>query len=276
MNFSRFLDIQSWWEVPSIAYFCSLFRTAFNLLDFDIEELEEALLTDGTEESASSLLTELIVRLLNGCLGNNDVSAFNYQMYLRRLFRRKCQETGRYNPFNTDIDFQFLPLRTKVEILYALCDFRLDAEDVFDLFKNLEAESLRVEPLGWDDNDSAYWYFYGTRLYREDLLRKPKAKTKKKKSKESRKRGWFYGDDWLDDDETERVWQVVCFTEDDWAHLTEKFSKATSKVEKELYRSLSQNFLPEIPRLFQEKERLQRKRLLELPRRTSSRVLQKN
>ncbi|XP_059055199.1 uncharacterized protein LOC131849204 isoform X2 [Achroia grisella] len=275
-SFIGILDIQSWWEVPSIAYFCSLFRTAFNLLDFDIEELEEALLTDGTEESASSLLTELIVRLLNGCLGNNDISAFNYQMYLRRLFRRKCQDTGRYNPFNTDIDFQFLPLRTKVEILYALCDFRLEAEDVFDLFRNLEAESLRVEPLGWDDNDSAYWYFYGTRLYREDIIKKNKTKTKKKKSKESRKRGWFYGDDWLDDDETERVWQVVCFTEEDWTHLTEKFSKASSKIEKELYRSLSQNFLPEIPRLFQEKERLQRKRLLELlPRRTSSRVLQK-
>ncbi|XP_047040456.1 uncharacterized protein LOC124644867 isoform X1 [Helicoverpa zea] len=275
-SFIGILDIQSWWEVPSIAYFCSLFRTAFNLLDFDIEELEEALLTDGTEESASSLLTELIVRLLNGCLGNNDISAFNYQMYLRRLFRRKCTDTGRYNPFNTDIDFQFLPLRTKVEILYALCDFRLDADDVFDLFKNLEAESLRVEPLGWDDNYSAYWYFYGTRLYREDIIKKPKGKNKKKKNKENKKRGWFYGDDWLDDEDTERVWQVVCFTEEDWTHLTEKFSKATSKVEKELYRSLSQNFLPEIPRLFQEKERLQRKRLLELaPRRTSSRVLQK-
>uniref|UniRef100_A0A1E1VZP5 Bromo domain-containing protein n=1 Tax=Pectinophora gossypiella TaxID=13191 RepID=A0A1E1VZP5_PECGO len=275
-SFIGILDIQSWWEVPSIAYFCSLFRTAFNLLDFDIEELEEALLTDGTEDTASSLLTELIVRLLNGCLGNNDISAFNYQMYLRRLFRRKCQETSRYNPFDSDIDFQFLPLRTKVEILYALCDFRLDADDVFDLFKNLEAESLRVEPLGWDDNDSAYWYFYGTRLYREDIVKKPKGKSKKKKSKEGKKRGWFYGDDWLDDDDTERVWQVVCFTEDDWTHLTEKFSRANSKVEKELYRSLSQNFLPEIPRLFQEKERLQRKRLLELaPRRTSSRVLQK-
>ncbi|XP_046977534.1 uncharacterized protein LOC124543377 [Vanessa cardui] len=275
MNFSRFLDIQSWWEVPSIAYFCSLFRTAFNLLDFDIEELEEALLTDGTEESGNSLLTELIVRLLNGCLGNNDISAFNYQMYLRRLFRRKCQEHGRYNPFNTDIDFQFLPLRTKVEILYALCDFRLDAEDVFDLFKNLEAESLRVEPLGWDDNDSAYWYFYGTRLYREDIIKKPRTKNRRRK-RESRKRGWFYGDDWLDDEDTDRVWQVVCFTEEDWTHLTEKFNDATSKVEKELHRSLSQNFLPEIPRLFEEKERLQRKRLLELaPRRTSSRVLQK-
>ena len=32
-----FVDIQSWWEVPSIAHFCSLFRDAFNLLDFDIE-----------------------------------------------------------------------------------------------------------------------------------------------------------------------------------------------------------------------------------------------
>ncbi|XP_048525745.1 bromodomain-containing protein 4A isoform X2 [Dendroctonus ponderosae] len=244
-TFISILDIQSWWEVPSIAHFCSLFRTAFNLLDFDIEDLEEALLTDGTEET--SWLQELIVRLLSGCLPNNEISTFNYQMFLRRLFRQKCQEHDRYNPFNTDCDFTLLPLRTKVDILHALCDFRLDAEDVLDQLKNLEADSLRVEPLGFDKNESAYWYFYGTRLYREDFERK----NNKKKA----------------------VWQVICFTEDDWFQLTKKFKSSGTKNERLLHHTLSKNFLPELPRLFKEKERQARRRLLEnQPRRTSDRI----
>lgn len=57
-----------------------------------LQDLEEALLTDGGTEGR--LVQELIVRLLEGCLPNdtrNDISTFNYQMFLRRLFRKKCQ-----------------------------------------------------------------------------------------------------------------------------------------------------------------------------------------
>ncbi|KAG5212674.1 hypothetical protein JEQ12_015103 [Ovis aries] len=32
-------ELRSWWEVPAIAHFCSLFRTAFRLPDFEIELL---------------------------------------------------------------------------------------------------------------------------------------------------------------------------------------------------------------------------------------------
>lgn len=104
----NFLDIQSWWEIPYIAHFCSLFSVAFKLPQFDIDDLEEALLSDGSTDyphhgggdvvvvdddgaiGAAGLLPELLVRLLAGCPHNGTITTSNYQMYLRRLLRRKC------------------------------------------------------------------------------------------------------------------------------------------------------------------------------------------
>lgn len=55
--------------------------------------------------------------------------------------------------------------------------------------------------------------------------------------------------------------------------MASKFKGSTCKNEKDLHRTLTEDFLPEIPRLFAEKERLQRKRMLEFqPRRQSSRL----
>ncbi|EJY57921.1 AAEL017575-PA [Aedes aegypti] len=252
-------DIQSWWEVPYIAHFCSLFSGSFQLPDFDIEDLEEALLTDVDTESEidikvyTRLLPDLIVALLKGCDALSQIvshiSPSNYQMFLRRLFRQKCQEYNINNPFNEDTDFEKLPLRTKILILKYLCDFRLDSVDVYSSFANLEADSLRVEPLGYDSKGSAYWYFFGTRLYREDF------DVPSGKGSKSSKRS---------------VWQVICFTEEDWSNLAGKFKHSKNENERALLLQLEENFLPNIPKIFRDKERERRKKLLE--RRTSSRI----
>lgn len=192
-----------------------------------------------------SWLQELIIRLLSGCFPNDEISTVNYQQFLRLLFYQKCHEQDRFNPFDTKLDFQLLSLRSKVDILQALCDFRLDANDV-NLLKNVETSGLRLEPLGYNSAGSAYWYFYGTRLYRED--KDPK-------------------------NDKKCFWKVICKTEKDWFQLARQFKASKSSVQQDLYKTLNDNFLPKIPTLFIEKEKSNRKVFLNsLPRRTSRRI----
>lgn len=189
-------------------------------------------------------MPELIVRLLKGCDAlrsvAKEITHSNYQMFLRRFLRQQCRLHNTENHFDTDIDFQSLPVRKRLLILYDLCHFRLDSADVQVILNNLESDSLRVEPLGYDSKNSGYWYFYGTRLYRED---KPAASNSFKSNS---------------------VWQVICFTEEDWQNLATKFKASTNAKEKELYQILDENFLPKLPQLFRERERLRRRKLVNL------------
>ena len=65
-----------------------------------------------------------------------------------------------------------LPCQTKVTILYDVCHWRLEVDDIQDLLKGREAEELRVQPLGYNSVGDTYWYFYGTRLYKDKVLDK--------------------------------------------------------------------------------------------------------
>ncbi|KAM9376684.1 chromatin remodeling regulator CECR2 [Pholidichthys leucotaenia] len=280
-------EIQSWWEVPAIAHFCSLFRTAFKLPDFEIEELEKAL-----SEQDLDFLGDLIACLLQGCYQRRDITPQAYSSFLNDIISyRWALEEGKPNPLREG-PFESLPPRTQVELLHRLCDYRLDAADVFDLLKGLDADSLRVEPLGQDGNGALYWYFYGTRMYKEEPVKRKAEKyscettklsplpEKKKRGRPPKKRKLDYP---LSDAESESTdvnsengmevpppssdrkrgtWSLVCDTEEQWVSLAESIKDKTSPQDRHLYRVISQNFLPEISSMIEHKEREREQKLL--------------
>ncbi|XP_053384151.1 uncharacterized protein LOC123536403 isoform X3 [Mercenaria mercenaria] len=178
-------DLRSWWEVPSIAHFCSLFRSAFDLTDFDIEDLEEGFIQAQTEDGSAFLL-DLLCHLLNGCYGRKDITITNYDLYVKDIIKYKWDITD--SPIKEKSEFKALTLREKVELIYAICEYRLDTEDVIEQLKGFEGDSMRVEPLGKDKDGALYWYFYGSRLYMEDPEPKKELTKEEKRAKDRERR----------------------------------------------------------------------------------------
>uniref|UniRef100_A0A3Q4HG89 Cat eye syndrome critical region protein 2-like n=1 Tax=Neolamprologus brichardi TaxID=32507 RepID=A0A3Q4HG89_NEOBR len=206
-------------------------------------ELEKAL-----SEQDLDFLGDLVACLLQGCYQRTDITPQAFSSYLDDIISYRWElEEGKPNPLREG-PFESLPPRTQVELLHRLCDYRLDAADVFDLLKGLDADSLRVEPLGQDGNGALYWYFYGTRMKTQVMLLFLSTTDESSAgfsflSCAGRKRG---------------AWSLVCDTEEQWLSLAESIKDKTSPQDRHLYRVISQNFLPEISNMIEHKVRQQR------------------
>jgi len=292
-------EIQSWPEVPAIAHYCSLFRTSLDLIEFEIEELETALLSGESNQDdmfACTLLERLVVRLLRGCLPPTIAAAThegNFSVYLRKLIQTKQEEAEEeghssnfVDPFeDTHIDtFSELSTLDQVRVISQLTEWRLEAADVSERLKDLDPDGMRVEPLGEDSDGITFWYFYGVRLYKEIKKTKPKRPKKKVDEEKDEKFNKSKKAKVMEEvDEVEEVeeitaprdppgWYLACQSEREWADLADKYKKSKKRKDRELYEVIMENFMAEISLMFQEKEKEERIRLMMLNKRSSNRL----
>merc|ERR1719187_1677209 len=212
---------------------------------------------------ANTLLERLVVLLLRPCLPASIAASThegNFSGYLRQLLenkREEAEEEGHtydfVNPFDVkNIDnFDSLSSHDQVRTLSYLTSLRLEASDVPEQLKDLDPDGMRVEPLGEDSDGVIYWYFYGVRLYKElKAGAKPKKPRKKKKDETSI-------------DET---------GDEGGSKQAKKSKKSKRKQDKELYEVLRDNFMPEIIKMFQDKEKEERIKLMMMNKRSSNRL----
>jgi len=292
-------------EVPSIAYLCSLFHNTLGTPDFEIKELEDALVFDVNNEDdmfGGSFLDNINISLLKGCIPSykNQLTCRNYSLYLIQFLNSKLEEFEEednlsvkpniFNPFTDEKqEFNQLDVQEKVKVILQLVELRLEAEDAPEKIKNIPVESLRLEPIGEDSNGHIYWYFYGTRLYKEVKQKRKQNKPKTDKSEEknkknckdtSKKKKEKVESD-LDKSsdasivETEEVapgWYLICQTESDWNKLAQTLKKSKKKADKEMYQTLEEYYLEQISKMFQDQEREERLKIMLMNKRTSSRI----
>ncbi|GFU12591.1 cat eye syndrome critical region protein 2 [Nephila pilipes] len=172
----------------------------------------------------------------------------------------------------------------------------MDQPNAIKPLRKMDVDALRVTPLGHDHLGNEYWYFYGTRLYKQECSREMNNKDWKEewneqKNKSFSKRGRgrprkkpksdtesdldsrsVNRNACLNIDEKSR-WTVICNTFDDWIEFTARFKNSTKRCEKDLFNILKNQFLPVLNEMYLEKEKRLQEKLRELiPKPESTRM----
>ncbi|KAL2321916.1 hypothetical protein Fmac_026295 [Flemingia macrophylla] len=252
-------SLRSMWEFASVLNFLHLFRHLLNIsLEFSAEEFETALLTP------NDTLFHIHMPLLKAIppITRMALTRDTWITVLCRKLKDWWHWVAEGNlpivaSHGAEIEvYKSLDPGVRVVILKALCDIRVEQEDIRSYIDNsikhgVQLSTFRKERIGGDSHGISYWYeddpVIGHRLYRE--IRKTEVIQVKK--------GKARGSQILSS--TSYQWEAVATNFDEFQDVSEKLFSSKNRTEVSVGKRLKIDMLPEIEKVHKKKERLLKK-----------------
>ncbi|XP_059441163.1 DDT domain-containing protein DDR4 isoform X1 [Corylus avellana] len=248
--------IRSMWELASVLNFLHVFRPLLNITaEFSAEEFETALITP------NDTLSDIHIPLLKAIPPVTRM-ALTRDTWVTVL----CRKLRDWWHWVADGDlpivashgveievYKMLDPGVRVVILKALCDIRVEQEDIRNYIDNslkhgVQLSAFRKERVGGDSQGISYWYeddpIIGHRLYRE--IRKVEVKKAKTKGSQVLPSATYQ-------------WETVATNFDEFQDVSEKLFSSKNRTEALLGKKLKIDMLPEIEKDHKRKERLLKK-----------------
>lgn len=244
------------WELASILNFLHIFRSQLNIsVEFSAEEFETALLTP------NDTLSDIHMPLLKAIppITRMALTRDTWITVLCRKLRDWWHWVAEGDlpivaSHGVEIDvYKSLDPGVRVVILKALCDIRVEQEDIRNYIDNslkhgVQLSAFRKDRVGGDSQGINYWYeddpVIGHRLYRE--IRKVEVKKVKTKGSQILP-------------STTYLWETVATNLEEFQDVSEKLFSSKNRTEASLGKKLKIDMLPEIEKEHKRKERLLKK-----------------
>ncbi|KAI3454601.1 hypothetical protein Pfo_011264 [Paulownia fortunei] len=249
-------NIRSMWQLASILNFLNVFRPLLNIkVEFSAEEFETALITpNNTLADVHMPLLKAIPPVTRMALGHST-----WVTVLCRKLRdwwhwvaegdlpivaSHGAEVEAYNALDPGV---------RVVILKALCDIRVEQEDIRNYIDDsikhgVHLSAFRKERIGGDSHGISYWYeddpIIGHRLYRE--IRKVEVKKGKGKNVPPIPHSSYQ-------------WEAVANNLDEFLNVSGKLFSSKNRTEVSVGKKLKNDMLPEIEKVHKRKEKLLKK-----------------
>ncbi|KAL7222948.1 hypothetical protein ACSBR1_024602 [Camellia fascicularis] len=249
-------SLRSMWELASILNFLNVFRPFLNIkVEFSAEEFETALITpNNTLGDIHIPLLKAIPPITRMALGHNTWITVLCRK-LRDWWHWVAEgELPIVASHGAEVEaYNALDPGVRVVILKALCDIRVEQEDIRNYIDDsikhgVHLSTFRKERIGGDAYGISYWYeddpIIGHRLYRE--IRKVEVKKAKGKNVQPIPSSSYQ-------------WEMVASNLDEFEDVSEKLFSSKNRIEASLGKKLKSDMLPEIDKVHKRKEKLLKK-----------------